>query len=112
MLKKNTKRRKQLVDGIAAVVVIHDAAKFCFASLFATRLLPLVPASLAPYLPGRWWSLVQLYVQYPIFYTRHCINHHNHFWFLVLDFFFNVENNNMGKLWKFCEKNSVEKMWK
>jgi len=24
----------------------------------------------------------------------------------------NVENNNMGKLWKFCEKNSVEKMWK
>jgi hypothetical protein len=23
-----------------------------------------------------------------------------------------VENNNMGKLWKICEKNSVEKMWK
>jgi hypothetical protein len=23
-----------------------------------------------------------------------------------------VENNNMGKVWKICEKNSVEKMWK
>jgi hypothetical protein len=33
MLKKNTKRRKQLVDGIAAVVVIHDVAEFCFARL-------------------------------------------------------------------------------
>jgi hypothetical protein len=33
MLKKNTKRRKQLVDGLAAVVVIQDAAEFCFARL-------------------------------------------------------------------------------
>ncbi len=24
----------------------------------------------------------------------------------------NVENSNMGKVWKICEKNSVEKMWK
>jgi hypothetical protein len=23
-----------------------------------------------------------------------------------------VENNNMGKLWKICEKNIVGKMWK
>jgi hypothetical protein len=23
-----------------------------------------------------------------------------------------VENDNMGKVWKNCEKNSVEKMWK
>ncbi len=23
-----------------------------------------------------------------------------------------VKYNNMGKLWKFCEKNSVEQMWK
>jgi len=30
MLKKNTKRRKELVDG---VVVIQDAAEFCFARL-------------------------------------------------------------------------------
>jgi hypothetical protein len=22
-----------------------------------------------------------------------------------------MENNNMGNVWKFCEKNSVEKMW-
>jgi hypothetical protein len=22
------------------------------------------------------------------------------------------KTNNMGKLWKFCEKNSVKKMWK
>jgi len=33
MLKKNTKRRKQLVDGITLVVVIHDVAEFCFARL-------------------------------------------------------------------------------
>jgi len=73
MVRKNTKRRKQLVDGIAAMVVIRDAAEFCFARLFETRLLPLVPASLAPSLPpclsGRWWSLVQLYVQYPLLYN-------------------------------------------
>jgi hypothetical protein len=29
MPRKNTKRRKQLVDGIAAVVVIRDAAESC-----------------------------------------------------------------------------------
>jgi hypothetical protein len=73
MLRQNTKRRKQLVDGIAAVVVIHDAAEFCLARLFATRLLSLVQASLDPslpaWLPGRWWSLVQLYVQYTLLYN-------------------------------------------
>jgi hypothetical protein len=33
MLRKTTKRRKQLVDRIAAVVVIRDPAEFCFARL-------------------------------------------------------------------------------
>jgi hypothetical protein len=73
MPRKNTKRRKQLVDGIAAVVVIRDAAEFCLARLLATRLLSLVQASLDPslpaWLPGRWWSLVQLYVQYTLLYN-------------------------------------------
>ncbi len=73
MLRKNTKRRKQLVDGIAAMVVIRDAAEFCYARFFATRLLPLVPASLAPSLPASLGDGGALYNY--TYNTRYCTIH-------------------------------------
>jgi hypothetical protein len=59
-------------------------------------LSPGLPRSLPPWAMVEPCTIIRTIpstVQYPIFYTRHCINHHNHFWFLVLDFFFN---------WIFC----------
>jgi hypothetical protein len=113
MLRKTTKRRKQLVDKIAAVVVIRDPAEFCFARLFATRLLPLVPASLAPSLPA--WAMVEpctiirtipATVQYPIFNTRHCIivKITFGFWFWIffkLEFFVGEGYNQVFLFFKF-----------
>ncbi len=116
MPRKNTKRRKQLVDGIAAVVVIRDAAEFCFARLFATRLLPVVPASLAPSLPA--WAMVEpctiirtihATVQYRIFYTRHCIivtiTFGFWFWIFFLNWIFFVARDTTRFLFffKFCD---------